>query len=161
MSLTDAWWVLPFELNHGWTFAIYYTSAALLGEQYTAEGLQATVLGLSNSASQLGSLVATLCWSVLISEAGMRTAFTAAAALFACAALPLALELGRCARWLRAAVPRWRRRTGARAGGGSSLLDAKAERSSSSTSCTSSTGGGADASGAAAAAGDGVVLEAV
>ena len=88
VAMPSAWWVLPFELGHGYSFAISYTANALLGEEHAAAGLQATVLGIANSAQQIGALAATLGWS-FIAAAGMRTAFTAAAILFAIAAAPL------------------------------------------------------------------------
>lgn len=90
--VTDPWWILPFESGHGWSFALMYTCSALLAEEFAEVGLQATVLGVAQSAQQAGSLAATLLWTALISALGMRTAFRIAAALFALAALPLALE---------------------------------------------------------------------
>ena len=39
------WWVLPFEIGHGYSFAVVYTSMALLAEEFAPIGLQATVLG--------------------------------------------------------------------------------------------------------------------
>ena len=90
--VTDPWWILPFESGHGWSFALMYTCSALLAEEFAEVGLQATVLGSAQSAQQAGSLAATLLWTALISALGMRTAFRIAAALFALAALPLALE---------------------------------------------------------------------
>ena len=93
VSVSSVWWVLPFEANHGWAFAIYYTAAAMLAEEFTSDGLQATMLGVANSAQQLGSLVATLGWSGLISAIGMRAAFSAAAMVFTAATVPLLFEL--------------------------------------------------------------------
>jgi hypothetical protein len=72
---------------------------ALLGEEYAPLGLQATVLGLANSCQQLGSLAATLIWSSIIHAAGLRRAFTAAAALFGLAATPLLVPCARFAAW--------------------------------------------------------------
>ena len=89
VTMPSAWWVLPFELGHGYSFAISYTVNALLGEEHAASGLQATVLGMASSAQQIGALAATLGWSALIEAAGMRLAFTAATILFATAAVPL------------------------------------------------------------------------
>ena len=111
VAVTSAWWVLPFEVGHGWSFALYYTCAALLAEEFTASGLQATVLGCSSSALQAGSLVATLLWTLLITELGMRTAFLLAALLFAVASLPLLSEVPRVCRALNSVLnPRGARR---------------------------------------------------
>ena len=46
ISVGSAAWVLPFEAAHGWSFAITYTSMALMAEEHAASGLQATILGI-------------------------------------------------------------------------------------------------------------------
>lgn len=92
VAVTDAWWVLPFESGHGWSFALMYTCSSLFAEEWTSVGLQATVLGAAQSAQQAGSLVATMTWTALISAFGMRTAFLLAASLFGLASTPLLLE---------------------------------------------------------------------
>ena len=100
VSVTNIWWIYPFEVTHGWSFAIMYTAAALLGEEYASEGLQATVVGAANSAQQMGALIATLVWAVLIEATSMHVAFLAAAVLFALASLPLLLSLPAAGRFL-------------------------------------------------------------
>ena len=87
--------VLPFEVAHGWTFAIYYTALSLYSDQFASRGLQATMLGAGNSFSQLGSLVATLGWSVVVEHAGLRSAFVYAQYLFTVASLPLLVAVAR------------------------------------------------------------------
>ena len=37
--------VLPFEVFHGYTFALFYTTMSLYSEQFASSGLQATILG--------------------------------------------------------------------------------------------------------------------
>ena len=56
------WWaaesplaVLPFEAGHGWSFALAYSCMSLVSEDFAAAGLQATVVGVLNSAMQVGS----------------------------------------------------------------------------------------------------------
>eukprot|EP00966_Prymnesium_polylepis_P059133 1370763-Prymnesium_polylepis.1 len=126
--------VLPFEVGHGYSFALYYTTMSLYSETFAAIGLQATILGdtvqpsnqsrpavpsaeaataaqhpigvvctgMATSSSQLGNLVATLLWSVVVEESGLRTAFAIASGLFFVAALPILPAAGRgCVRWLR------------------------------------------------------------
>ena len=93
VSVHSPWWVLPFEVGHGFSFAVVYTSMSLLAEEFAPVGLQATVLGVATSAQTAGALIATLGWSELISVAGMRAAFAAAVALFAIASTPLLLTL--------------------------------------------------------------------
>ena len=94
ITMPNAYAVLPFEVGHGWSFALVYTATALLGEESHLEsGVQATVVGLANSMMQLGTCLATLVWAGLISEYGMRTAFTVAASLFAVASVPLVVPL--------------------------------------------------------------------
>ena len=93
---------------------------SLLGEEWTSAGLQATVLGAANSASQIGSATAMLVWSGVITACGLQRAFAAAALLFAAAATPL---LPACAcgllRRVRTAPPRrWRRRRAGPCAGG-------------------------------------------
>lgn len=92
VTMSSVWAVLPFDVGHGWSFALVYTATALLGEGFTEDGLQATVVGLGNSAMALGQCSATLTWAALISYMGMRPAFITAAATFltAFAAVPLA-----------------------------------------------------------------------
>ncbi|KAL1511411.1 hypothetical protein AB1Y20_006211 [Prymnesium parvum] len=94
--------VLPFELAHGYSFALWYTAMSLYSERFAARGLQATMLGMGNSAAQLGNLLATLLWSVVVELTGLRAAFAVASALFGVAALPLLPPAARgCALWLR------------------------------------------------------------
>ena len=119
--------VLPFEVGHGYSFALYYTTMSLYSETFAAVGLQATMLGvqpsnqrlhrssarrsapiavvftgMSTSSSQLGNLVATLLWSVVVEESGLRAAFAIASVLFFVAAVPILPAVGRgCVRWLR------------------------------------------------------------
>ena len=99
ITQTSVWYVLPFELGHGWSFALVYTATALLGESSNELGLQATVVGLANSAMQLGTCTAVLVWGGFVGAFGLRTAFTIAAGLFAVAAVPLAVPIGRAALW--------------------------------------------------------------
>ena len=88
-SAASIWTVYPFELAHGWIFALYFTSSALLAEEFTVQRLQATVLGLASSVQNAGALCATLIWGALAQRVGLRTAFGIGAALFAAASLPL------------------------------------------------------------------------
>ena len=37
--------VLPFEVCHGYTFAMWYTTMSLYSEEFAGRGLQATILG--------------------------------------------------------------------------------------------------------------------
>ena len=46
--------VLPFEAGHGWSFALAYSCMSLVSEDFAAAGLQATVVGVLNSAMQVG-----------------------------------------------------------------------------------------------------------
>ena len=47
--------VLPFEAGHGWSFALAYSCMSLVSDEFAAAGLQATVVGVLNSAMQVGS----------------------------------------------------------------------------------------------------------
>lgn len=62
---------------------------SLHSEHFADCGLQATMLGLSNSSGQLGNLIATLVWSLVVETTGLRGAFGVASVMFTCAALPL------------------------------------------------------------------------
>jgi len=46
--------VLPFEAGHGWSFALAYSCMSLASDEFAAAGLQATVVGVLNSAMQAG-----------------------------------------------------------------------------------------------------------
>ena len=118
VSMPTCWWVLPFEVGHGWSFALMYTSLALLGEEFNHLGLQATVIGLANSCQQVGSLTAMLLWSGLISAVHLRSAFKIAVGLFAVVATPLIVTMARGA---CACIQRRRRRA--------ALLEKAVERS--------------------------------
>ena len=118
VSMPTCWWVLPFEVGHGWSFALMYTSLALLGEEFNHLGLQATVIGLANSCQQVGSLTAMLLWSGLISAVHLRSAFKIAVGLFAVVATPLIVTVARGA---CACIQRRRRRA--------ALLEKAVERS--------------------------------
>ena len=89
VTVSNAWFILPFESGHGIAFALSFTTMALFAEEFTKLGLQATVLGAANSSQQAGSLIATMLWTLFITNFGMRNAFEIAAATFACASLPL------------------------------------------------------------------------
>ena len=91
VAAPSAWWLLPFEAGHGYSFALLYSVQAMLAEEYAGLGLQAYVLGVCNSAQQVGAVLATLIWSGLITAAGLHAAFTAAAVFFAVVATPLLL----------------------------------------------------------------------
>ena len=116
VTMPTCWHVLPFEVGHGWSFALVYTSMALLGEEFHHLGLQATVLGLANSCQQVGSLFAMLAWSGLISAVHLRSAFKIAVGLFAVVATPLIVTMAR-----GACIQRRRRRA--------ALLERAVERS--------------------------------
>ena len=95
VTMPNAYAVLPFEVGHGWSFALVYTATALLGEESHLEsGVQATVVGLANSMMQLGTCMATVVWAGLISGLGMRLAFRITVILFTLASVPLVLPLG-------------------------------------------------------------------
>ena len=91
-----AWVVLPFEVGHGWSFALAYTSMTLTADNFAADGLQATVVGVLSSCLQLGQLAATLGWGAVVEAAGLRNSFGAASALFGVTTLPLLLYLRTC-----------------------------------------------------------------
>ena len=101
------WAVLPFEVGHGWSFALAYTSIAVIGDEFARDGLQATVVGLLSSAMQLGQLGATFGWGFVVEAVGLRSSFAVAAATFGIAAcpLPFACAFALCARWRRSRDP--------------------------------------------------------
>ena len=89
ISVPSTWHVLPFETMHGYMFAISYSCTIMLGEQYAPLGLQATVLGITSSISQIINLVNVPLFSAVITAYDMRTALGLQALLFAAASAPL------------------------------------------------------------------------
>ena len=94
----NAWAVLPFECGHGWAFALSYTSMATIGDLFAEDKLQATVVGLLSSCMGLGNLAATSGWGFVVEGLGLRASFSAAAAIFGLASLPLLVHTRQCAR---------------------------------------------------------------
>ena len=90
------WWAattplapLPFEAGHGWSFALAFTCISLVADDFAASGLQATVVGILNSALSFGNIGATVGWGVVVEAVGLRDSFGVAALVFAVASLPL------------------------------------------------------------------------
>ena len=54
-----------------------------VADAFAAAGLQATVVGLLNSAMQVGQLLSTLGWGLVVEGVGLRASFGAAALVFA------------------------------------------------------------------------------
>mmetsp|Transcript_14113 Transcript_14113/g.30648 ORF Transcript_14113/g.30648 Transcript_14113/m.30648 type:complete len:149 (-) Transcript_14113:136-582(-) len=84
---TSGWALLPFEVGHGFTFAMSFTVMSVLAEEVAPDGLQATMIGALNSASQVGRIGAVMGWGVVMESAGMRAGFGFAAIIFVAATL--------------------------------------------------------------------------
>jgi|EP00908_Phaeocystis_cordata_P021515 hypothetical protein len=85
-----------------------------VADAFAAAGLQATVVGLLNSAMQVGQLLSTLGWGLVVEGVGLRASFGAAALVFAVASLPLVPHLPGCARGVARALRGALRRSVAR-----------------------------------------------
>ena len=123
------WWAattplapLPFEAGHGWSFALAFTCISLVADDFTASGLQQTVVGILNSALSFGNIVATVGWGVVVEAVGLRDSFGVAALVFAVAALPLLMYAPGCVRGAASAALQCA--TGSRRGWGRRKRDA-------------------------------------